>query len=451
MAKSLSPERVQPLRRAAEQWKRQLVDVSGRNPLLNFRDLRTGTLSLTPASDSQVSLPDLDCLLRGRAVLLSSLFPDEEGLAEARRRVSAIHRQAQATLDEKGINTLFVAAGLATWEVETRARPNSPVVLIPITVSPSDAARRDFKLEVSGDPHLNPVLAHVLREEHGVDPLGENGDPAEGVSGSFAAIVTLLAELERKWSRVRGLSIRPRFMLGNFKYANMPMVADLEENLDSLGNNDLIAAIAGVEEARLALSGRIRDPSLDQPDYDPPESEFLVLDADASQHRAINRATRGESVVIWGPPGTGKSQTIANLIVSLNAVGKRVLFVAEKRAAIDVVVARLQRAGLGNLVMDAHGGIKSKREFAQSLAETMREVRAVPLQDYTELHQRLQETRGQLIAHAQAMHESRKPWNISLYEVQERLIGAPAQISVCHAMPSAKARDLDRASVEQLM
>ena len=131
-------------------------------------------------------------------------------------------------------------------------------------------------------------------------------------------------------------------------------------------------------------------------------------------------------MVIWGPPGTGKSQTIANLIVSLNAVGKRVLFVAEKRAAIEVVVARLQRAGLGNLVMDAHGGIKSKREFAKGLAETMREVRAVPLQDYTELHQRLQETRGQLVAHTQAMHEIRKPWNISLYEVQEKLIGSPA-------------------------
>ena len=451
MVRPLYPERAEPLRRAAEQWKRQLVDVSGRNPLLNFRDLRTGTLSLTPASDSDALLQGVDSLLRGRAVLLSSLFPTEEGHDDARRRVSAIHRQAQATLDEKGINTLFVASGLATWDVEARSRPNSPVVLIPITISPTDAARRDFKMEVSGDPHLNPVLAHVLREEHGVDPLGENGDPAEGVSRSFAAMETLLAELAQQWSRVRGLSIRTRIVLGNFKYANMPMVVDLDENLDSLGNNDLVAAIAGVDEARLALAGRIRDPSMDQPDSDPPESEFLVLDADASQHRAINRATRGESVVIWGPPGTGKSQTIANLIVSLNAVGKRVLFVAEKRAAIEVVVARLQRAGLGNLVMDAHGGIKSKREFAKGLAETMREVRAVPLQDYTELHQRLQETRGQLVAHTQAMHEIRKPWNISLYEVQEKLIGSPAQVSVCHAMPSAKARDLDRASVEQLM
>ena len=450
MAKPMSPERLQHLRRAAEQWKRQLVDVSGRNPLLNYRDLRTGTLNLTPTPDTHVFLPELDSLFKGRTVLLSSLFPTDEARDEARRRVSAIHRRAQETLDEKGINTLFMAAGLATWEVETRARPNSPVVLIPITVTPSDAARRDFKLEMSGDPHLNPVLSHVLREEHGVDPLSENGDPAERASGSLAALEALFVELQRQWSRVRDLSISPRIVLGNFKYTNMPMVADLEENLDFFGNKDLVAAIAGVEEARLALAGRIRDPSLDQPDIDPPESEFLVLDADASQHRAINRATGGESVVIWGPPGTGKSQTIANLIVSLNAMRKRVLFVAEKRAAIEVVVARMQRAGLGNLVMDAHGGIGSKREFARNLAETMRDIRAVPLQDNKELHQRLQETRGQLIAHAEAMHESRKPWNISLFEVQERLIGASEPVSAIPAMSPDRARRLDRASMEQL-
>lgn len=253
MAKSLSPERVQPLQRAVEQWKRQLVDVSGRNPLLNFRDLKTGTLNLTPELDSYVLKSELDSLIRGRAVLLSSLFPTEEGHAESRRRVSTIHRQAQATLDEKGITTLFVAVGLATWEVENKSLPNSPVVLIPITITPSDAARRDFKLEVSGDPHLNPVLAHVLREEQGVDPLGQ-GDPAEAASGSLAAMETLLGDLPRKWSRVRGLSIRPRIVLGNFKYTNMPMVADLEGNLDSLGNNDLVAAIAGVEAVGLRTS-----------------------------------------------------------------------------------------------------------------------------------------------------------------------------------------------------
>ena len=365
--------------------------------------------------------------------------------------MSTIHRRAQENLDEKGINTLFAAVGLATWEVESGVSPNAPVILISITVSPSDAARRNFKLEMSGDPHLNPVLVHVLREEHGLEPFSKNGDPAEGLSGSLSGIASLLGELESQWSKVRGLAINHRIVMGNFSYTNMPMVADLEDNLSSFGKSDLVAAIAGVDQARRTLADRIRDPSLNRPDVDPPQSEFLVLDADASQHRAINRAIGGESVVIWGPPGTGKSQTIANLIVSLNAVGKRVLFVAEKRAAIEVVVARLQRAGLGELVMDAHGGIKSKREFARSMAESMRAVRTVPLQDYSDLHGRLRDTRAQLINHVEAMHEIREPWNVSLYDVQEKLLAAPWQIAASTGMTSAKARELDRAKVDQLM
>ena len=327
MVETLSSERAEALRRAAEQWKRQLVDVSGRNRLLNYRDYRTGTLNLTPTQDSAISLAGLNSLLSGRPILLSDLFPDDDARDEARRRMSTIHRRAQENLDEKGINTLFAAVGLATWEVESGVSPNAPVILISITVSPSDAARRNFKLEMSGDPHLNPVLVHVLREEHGLEPFSKNGDPAEGLSGSLSGIASLLGELESQWSKVRGLAINHRIVMGNFSYTNMPMVADLEDNLSSFGKSDLVAAIAGVDQARRTLADRIRDPSLNRPDVDPPQSEFLVLDADASQHRAINRAIGGESVVIWGPPGTGKSQTIANLIVSLNAVGKRVLFV----------------------------------------------------------------------------------------------------------------------------
>ena len=100
-----------------------------------------------------------------------------------------------------------------------------------------------------------------------------------------------------------------------------------------MGNgSDIIAAIAGDGEAREALATAFA-PDPNQPDIDSPSEEFLVLDADSSQHAAINRVLGGESLVIQGPPGTGKSQTIANLITALIARGKRVLFVAEKRAA----------------------------------------------------------------------------------------------------------------------
>ena len=136
----------------------------------------------------------------------------------------------------------------------------------------------------------------------------------------------------------------------------MPLVSDLEQNGELFAENDIIAAIAGDSGARDALASRICDPDPNQPDIDSPAQEFLVLDADSSQHMAINRVLGGESLVIQGPPGTGKSQTIANLITALIASGKRVLFVAEKRAAIEAVTKRLDQAGLSELVMDMHGG-----------------------------------------------------------------------------------------------
>lgn len=353
-----TPEREQALRQATEQWKRQLVDVSGRNPLLNYRDLKAGTLDLTPGDDaaSTAARPALDSLLAGQSVRMTRIFVSEAPQSDARRRLSAIQRRTREHWDEKGLNTLFVAVGLATWEVSSGAKPNAPVILVPAAISPDGAGHRDFSLELSGDAHVNPALSHLLRTEYGVETTDADNGWDGDLPGSPDGIKQLLRRLEHRWREVPGLAITDRIVMRNFIYTNMPMVADLDSNLEAFAANDFVAAVAGVAEARAALATRIRDPSPNQPDIDPPESEFLIVDADASQHRAINRVLAGESLVIWGPPGTGKSQTIANLIAALTAQGKRVLFVAEKRAAIDVVVARLQRSGLSDLIMDVHGG-----------------------------------------------------------------------------------------------
>lgn len=468
----IDAKRVEAVRRAAERWRDQLVDVSGRNRLLNYRDLRVGTLDLTPGPESHISIPMLDALLLGKVIHLSelvdgaapqttratprrdseiqqaTLFADPAHVIDARRRLSNIYRRAQEYSDEKGINTLFAGVGLATWKVEGGSNPNALVILVPINLIPADAARLNFRIEVSGDLHLNPVLTHVFQSQFALEQLEEDEEmPLQ----SFSSLLGVLEELQDRWSSVPGLIINPRMVLGNFSYTNMPMVEDLRNNLEAFARNNFVASIAGVEEARQALAANIQDPSPSQPDYDPPVSEFLVLDADSSQHRAINRAIAGQSLVIWGPPGTGKSQTIANLIATLIADGKKVLFVAEKRAAIDMVVSRLNGKGLSDLIMDLHGGVKSKSEFAQSIDDSIRSIHSIAKSDYSALYDELSQVKADLIQHKEAVHRPRPPWNVSAYQVVTGLMVAPPTLRDLPQIPLDKARSMNRQDLNRLL
>ncbi|MYD33827.1 MAG: AAA family ATPase [Acidimicrobiales bacterium] len=420
--------RLDAVRRAAEGWRKDLFDPSGKNRLRNYRDLKTGTLDLTPGGQAGVSAQTLDRLLAGRKVRLSELFSTETSLdaaapfEDAQRRTAAIHKTALTNLEEKGIDTCFAGIGLATWSVEQRTEPNAPVILVPIRTSRLAAATRDFELSVASDAHLNPVLAYVLTGEHGLNVEEVEAELADEQQTSLDGYRRLINALTAVWSTVPEFDITLRAFLGNFSYFTMPLVEDLDRHAEFFAASDLVAAIAGSASARAALVGNRCDPDPNRPDHEPPASEFLVLDADSSQHRAINQVLGGESLVIQGPPGTGKSQTIANLIGALAGHGKRVLFVAEKRAAIEAVTKRINDAGLGDLVMDLHGGISTRREFAAGLAASLANVSGTPAQDYSELHDRLASSRGELLAMSTALHEARAPWNLSAYEMQQRLL-----------------------------
>ncbi len=446
--------RIRALQRAATQWKRQLLDTT-RSPLLHYRDLKTGTLDLTPqADDTHVNEAAVNSLLNGRRVRLSNLVPEDPAsrtnpLPDAQGRLKRISRTARAYLEEKGANTLFLATGLATWDTTAGARPNAPVILLPLTAEPEDSAHREFSLQVSGDAHLNPVLAHAMRNDYGVE-LSDDDFDLEEPPNNLTAMRQMLAQVGDCLAQAPGLSISPRLVVGNFQYNNLPLVADLEQNLEFFAGNDLVAAIAGVPEARELLASTVASPAPDLPDTQPPEAEFLALDADSTQHQAINWALMGQSEVIWGPPGTGKSQTIVNLIAALIADSKRVLFVAQKQAAVEVVISRLNRAGLGGLVMDCHGGFKSRREFSRGLAEAMQRVGSTPQGDYSDLHRELSRNKQALVEHRAAMHTKRAPWDISAYEVQTQLLDIPEGAKAGLSIPREKLSQVSQEGLRDL-
>ena len=202
------------------------------------------------------------------------------------------------------------------------------------------ALKRDFDCDVDEDELLRRV---------------------DGPINEWWELETAYEWIKERAVDVTNFSVSPRLVLANFAYAKLPMVKDLETAFDELVGHDLIAAIAGDEEAREAVRAAAPAPGdVLTPDHMPLGDEFLILDADSSQNYAINAVLAGASLIVRGPPGTGKSQTISNLIGSLVAHGKKVLFVAEKRAAIDAVLKRLHQQKLGDLVLDLHGKMTSR-------------------------------------------------------------------------------------------
>lgn len=415
-------ERRRAVEQAVKTWVNQLIDLTGRNQLLYYRTLKRGTLEFSKADPNR-----LDRLLSGGSTRLSDLFrptsEDPERFDDSLSRARAIHARGVEHFEERGIQTLFLAYGMATWiPSSSKARPASPVLLCPLELKPQGAARSDFTLNLAGDWELNATLLHLLASEFSVaiDPLQVIADWESPVTQSGFDASLVLERMQKAASRVPGFGVIERVVAGTFLYTKLPMVRDLQASIDELAANDLIAAIAGSGEARQAIRESLSvstDPSL--PDQIPPADEFLIRDSDASQNRAINAALAGEPLVIQGPPGTGKSQTIANLIASSMARGQRVLFVAEKRAAIDAVTKRLRAVGLDDLVLDLHGGVTSKKQLAAEIGQTLAAIGKTPYLDQSDLHNDLESTRTALVTHVRELHRKHAPWGMSLWDVQE--------------------------------
>ncbi len=415
----VSPERRAAVLQARDSWVGKLIDLSRRNKLLFFRDLKTGTLDLSKY-DPKV----LSDLLRGDTVTLANLLPGTDEVSTS-ARANEIRKTALANLEERGLETLFIAFGFATWPATDGGRPaESPIMLVPIGLEKRGREGRGVNLRLAGDLQFNPVLLFSLEREHGRQLNPEALLAAKEATGEEPLIdpTVVYARLQKAAAGIKEFRVSPRLVLSNFAYQKMAMVKDLTDNLDELVQHDLVAAIAGDTGARQMLRSAKTEENPRDLDLRPPSNEFLVLDADSTQQAAIAGALSLSNGVIQGPPGTGKSQTIANLIVELAARGRRILFVSEKRAALEVVLDRLQGRGLRHLALDLHGAGVTRRSVMSQFAESLSLVRESTAIDLEGLHGRFVDRRKRLNEHATRMNRLRGPSELSVYEFQGRLL-----------------------------
>ncbi len=437
---------------AVAQWQRHLSDVGGRNTLLWYQDLPTGTLDLTSAHPGGVSM-----LLAGRRCRLSDLVREQAALSEARIRARAIRAKAVSLTQQRGLVTSFLAIGMAGWELPGVSRsPQAPVLLRSCTLRPIGTAADDFELDLGDEVELNPVLENYLSSELGITIDAVALAEMSRVSTGFDPY-PVYAGLERLCRSVPGFAISPRLVVATFPHAKLDMVADLAEQREQLAAHDGVAAIAGDPQAERTVRDTTPDP---QTEVDPdPHRERLVLDADSGQAGVVDAVRRGASLVVHAAPGTGATQTIANLVAALASDGRSVLLVAEARSAITGTIERLDQVGLGELVLDAARAAVDRRELLQRIVADLdvvaeRDSQRPGDKDYQARQaaqleapdlERLIELRDRLRDHVEALHEVRQPWGVSAYEAQ----WAIAELGSRDPAPASRVR-LDGSALTQL-
>ncbi len=383
--------------RRLEDWRRRLIDLSHRNRLIAYRPTLSTTLTIVEPTLSELLAQPLgkrpwefffppepreqvDEQASEAAEVLDSLVVEAQGSAPRRRsreievtekqpkRIARIldnlAKRSNAELQDKALRILYVAAGFLDWRDGDRD-VTSPLVLVPVELrreSPRDPYRLFFVEDE--DVVINPSLTEKLRRDAGLEV------PADWAWEDKP----IAQELDEIRAAIKGTewSIREAAVIGLFSFQKYVMYRDLLDNSARLVSHPIVQSLA---QGALTPELRASDPDVPLPkDLDqeqPVEGTLSVLDADASQRRCVEAAKRGRSFVMQGPPGTGKSQTITNLIAEAIGQGKRVLFVSEKAAALDVVHRRLTRCGLDEYCLMLHGEHAARREVVAGLHRSL--------------------------------------------------------------------------------
>lgn len=451
-----------------EQWQRRLLDLSLRNPLLSLRDSKVAIPLLSP---DPAALEDL--LASGKSFAIDALpkgaaDSPEAAAALAQSALSALakgrlyapleadkldatlielYRRARADLEEGGANTLFLAIGFLHWQ-RPGAKERSyraPLILLPVSLSRKSISS-GIRLSLGDDePRFNTTLLEMLRQDFNLDIQGfDSLLPGDQHGLDIAGILT---RMRREVLDVEGFEIVDEVVLSTFSFAKYLMWKDLVERVAQLKDNPVVRHLLDNPREPFAGGGEFVEPrELDR--RLGPEQLFTPLTADSSQLAAVVAAGEGRNFVMIGPPGTGKSQTIANMIAHNLALGRTVLFVAEKAAALEVVYRRLREHGLGEFCLELHSNKARKQDVIRQLGEAWQARGELSDAEWQRETQRLRVLRDGLNQLVKALHERRR----NGLSVRQALATAVANAEVAEVTlrwPSAEQHDA--AELEQLL
>lgn len=426
------------LNKKLEYWEHQLLDLSKKNKMINYRETKRTTIKLVEPSfdelfnrlalneetltfqrsvdrETDIRVFSILSLLENLSASLPVTIGDiktEGSVLERQKTLKNLRSKSRLALEEQGTNILYLSFGFIEWKdgKGTSAQwIKSPLILVPAVLT-LEALNSPYTLKkYEDDIVVNPTLEYYLKTEYGIElpPFDADKDTLDDYIKSL-----------EKLADQRGWRILKEVSLGLLSFLKISMYNDLLRNEERIKKNPVIRAMAGDSDEVNEIPEHLRTFDLDSIST---QDCYQVMSADSSQQDAILYSKNNISFVMQGPPGTGKSQTITNIIAEALAEGKKVLFVSEKMAALQVVYRRLHEAHLGDFCLPLHSYKANKKEILEQIGANLKlkqtRVKDVAISNLEELLS----IRQELNKYAAELHALNPELNISCYEVYSKL------------------------------
>ena len=449
-------------------WERRLLDLSLRNNLLNIR-ITKNTLQLIPANlacleDALAEGDEFRILHRpaewenpAMEFGIYSSIPESDPIADfvnselSQKRLrfylpendlgkalTHLYRSSRTSIEENGANTLYLALGLLKWyETPSSERPRyAPILLLPVEIIRKSAAKGYVIRSREEETMMNITLLEMLRQNFGISVPGLDPLPTDESGINVKLIYSIIRHCiknQRKWD------VEEQAILGIFSFNKFIMWNDIHNNAHKLTQNKVVSSLINGKIEWDVTAKEVDAAYMDR--QLSPADIVLPIIADSSQLEAIYEAVHDKTFILHGPPGTGKSQTITNIIANALYKGKRVLFVAEKMAALSVVQNRLAGIGLAPFCLEIHSNKTKKSTVISQLKETTEIIRRTPPEEFKKEAERLLKLRTELNKYIEALHKE-YPFGLSLYDaiIHYQL----TDVEPCFDIPSSYLDNLDK-------
>lgn len=432
--------------------RRKLLDLTLRNQLLHFRP-RTRSIEVVNASTFNVYqniilnknkmqfIPNKkEKSKKSRSKFLNiwehppldiniNLNDDDRNLqtnltpSDLQKRLFYINQQARTMFQEQGYNILYLVLGFLEWEDVAKGNElrKAPLILIPVDLERKKVGK-SFSLSWNEDDIQDNISLEAKLKEEGITlPKFDKPKSKEGFFKYFN-------DVKKSISSMKNWKIKDEIALGFFSFTKFVMYRDLDptewdEHVD-LTEKELIKSIFNpdIHESDIPFDENEVDTLLNYKDM------YHVLDADSSQISVIEDVKNNRNLVVEGPPGTGKSQTIVNLIGELLAQEKSVLFVSEKMAALEVVKSRLDNVGLGKFCLELHSHNTRKKQILKELNSSLNDDKIFEIES-EDVIRRLESLKYELNDYNDILHERNYLINLSPFELYGMKENASAYFS----------------------